>query len=181
MAALDAERAFEQKEKKRLEKEREKEAAKMQKEKDKQEQRAAKKLQKKEDKKKRKEEEAAAAAAAAEAEGEEGEGGEGDRQRARRGKGINELGPDDPMLLWKKVPGCDCAVVHEAEDFVKMAADGLPVVLRLKRSLAKKIMEFHSCVTGTNRQEILAVAGSMKTEADTFISWFAEKAEAAAD
>ena len=61
---------------------------------------------------------------------------------------------------------------------MKMFAAGLPVVLRLKRCLAKKVLEFHSCVTGTNR---LAVAGSMKVEVDTFISSFAQKVEAAAD
>ena len=180
-AALEAERVFAQKETVRLEKLRVKEQERLKKVKDKEAQRKDKKetkrLEKEKQREREKEEAAAAEAAAAEQEDGQDGGGEG-AVRVRRGKGLNELGPDDPPVIRDKVPGCEARIVATIEDFLSGMGRDEPTIFRLSRSALKKIMEAHSDLTGANHKEINAVNNVIKTELENFLSDFAERCEA---
>ena len=181
-AALEAERAFAQKEAVRLEKLRVKEQERLKKVKDKEAQKKDKKERKRLEKEKIREErekedaDAAEAAAADQEDGQDG-GGEG-AVRVRRGKGLNELGADDPPVIRDKVPGCEARIVTTVEDFLSGMARDEPTIFRLSRSALKKIMEIHSESTGANHKEINAVNNVIKTELENFLSDFAERCEA---
>ena len=180
-AALEAERQFEIKEAKRLERKRledqKKAAKKAEKEKEAMERREQKKMQKQE----RKEKEKADAAAAAPVE-DGGDHPEADAngRSSRRGKGLSELADSDPSVLKDKIPSRDALIVtsNANGEFVSNICTDEPVILRLNRSVHKKVLEMHACVSDANHKEIVAINNSLKAEVEAYIGVFAEKVEA---
>lgn len=179
-AALQAERVHADKEKERLIKERKKEEDRVKKQEAADLEKKRKKELREEAKKHRKQQQQEAEKASEKGASDNGdEDGEKETAgRVRRGKGIDELTDSDPPLLREVVPTAKPLIVATLEDFTKHAVTGRPVVLRLARSVVKKVMEFHSHETGSNRTEINSVSNSFKTELERFISDFAEKSEA---
>lgn len=71
-------------------------------------------------------------------------------------------------------------MVNTVDDFIQEIAAGaaVPVVLRVCRSVVKKVMDSHSAKTGSNHREVLSVSNAIKVETVQFIPDFAEKCEA---
>lgn len=170
--AKKAEEAAVEKENKRLELQKKKDQAKA----DKAEKAAAERQRKADEKAAAKKKEAEAANKSGEEDQEENDG----QKCHRRGKGIGELGDDDPYILRTKIPDADCTIAASLQEFAETAARGSPCVWRLKRSVAKKIMEGHSEVLGDSgpcRKEINSVNTMMKVENANFMTAFHEKVE----
>lgn len=171
-AAKVAEAAMAEREEKRMEKLR---------------QRAADKQAKAEAKARAKEDKKAASEAAKKAQEEQGEVAEGDgvaegqeEPRTRRGKGLHELGEEDPSILRVKVPGAECCLTEATEDFCNEIFAYKPCILRLHRSVMKKVMEKHLEADGNDpsKKVINSIVNRMKTQIESFTSDFAEKCEA---
>lgn len=108
--------------------------------------------------------------------------------RTRRGKGMAELGEEDRSILRHRVPGVQCEIFQADKATVKESVTefcdgaliyGKPLILRLKRSAFKKMMEANSeFFDGVPcPKEINKLNKALTADIDSFVSDFAEKCE----
>ena len=131
---------------------------------------AAEKKRKQDEKKRKKDAEKKAAEDNKECD-KEGDDGEGEpSKKRRRGRGGDELGPDDYPVLCNRFVGHDCIkVVDTLETFVGGCCSALPSIWRARRAPFKKVMDADDNYTQkTSMAASTTIAAAVKAFTEEF-------------